>query len=250
MRLLGQSGCRIAFPGCTVYVDPYLSHSVQALDAPDLVRLVPIPFEPAQVNDADWVLVTHDHIDHCDPHTLPALAEASPGARFMGPAPVAAVLAGWGIARERIVLASEGWSPLGDDLRVHAVPAAHPEVARDAAGNLACVGYVIEHAGRRSYIAGDTSVRQELLDALSALAPIATAILPVNERNFFRDRRGIIGNMSVREAFLMAEEAGFERVVPVHWDMFAANATGEGEIRAVYEQMQPGFSLDLRPDVL
>src|SRR5690606_2743074 len=144
------------------------------------------------------------HIDHCDPHTLPALAAASPGARFMGPAPVADVLAGWGIPGKRIVLAREEWLPLSGDVRIHAVPAAHPEIARDATGNLACVGYVIEHAGRRSYIAGDTSVRQELLDALSALAPIATAILPVNERNFFRDRRGIIGNMSVREAFLMA----------------------------------------------
>src|SRR5690606_13036702 len=151
LRLLGQSGCRIAFPGCTVYVDPYLSHCVEALDAPDLVRLVPVPVEPAGVRDADWVLVTHDHIDHCDPHTLPALAAASPGARFMGPAPVADVLAGWGIPGKRIVLAREEWLPLSGDVRIHAVPAAHPEIARDAAGNLACVGYVIEHAGRRSY---------------------------------------------------------------------------------------------------
>jgi len=64
LRLLGQSGCRLSFPGCTVYVDPYLSHSVQALDAPDLVRLVPIPLTPAEVTDADWVLITHDHIRH------------------------------------------------------------------------------------------------------------------------------------------------------------------------------------------
>ena len=250
LRLLGQSGCRLTFPGCTVYVDPYLSHSVQALDAPDLVRLLPVPMAPAEVIDADWVLVTHDHIDHCDPHTLPTLAKASPCARFMGPAPVLGVLADWGIDPQRLHAAEEAWSELAPGLRVHAVPAAHPEIARDDSGRLACVGFVLEHDGRRSYLAGDTSIRQPLIDALGALAPIHTAVLPVNERNFFRDRRGIIGNMSVREAFQLAHELGFERVIPVHWDMFAANAVGPGEIRAVYEHMRPPFELAMQPDVL
>src|SRR3546814_2410822 len=95
VRLLGQSGCRLGFPGCTIYVDPYLSNSVQELDAPDLARLTPIPLQPGQVDDADWVLITHDHIDHCDPHTLPALAEASPTASFVGPAPVLRLLGEW-----------------------------------------------------------------------------------------------------------------------------------------------------------
>ena len=43
-----------------------------------------------------------------------------------------------------------------------------------------------------------------VIDALNALAPIAVAILPVNEFNFFRSRQGIVGNMSVREAFGLA----------------------------------------------
>lgn len=248
--LLGQSGCRMAFPGCTVYVDPYLSHSVQALDAPDLARLVPVPMAPGEVVDADWVLVTHDHIDHCDPHTLPALAAASPQARFMGPAPVIETLAGWGIDVARLRTAAESWNELAPGLRVHAVAAAHPEIVRDPEGRPACVGFVFEHAGRRAYVAGDTSVRQPLLDALAALSPIRTAILPVNERNFFRDRRGIIGNMSIREAFQMAGELGIERVIPVHWDMFAANAAGPREILAVHEHMAPAFELDMQPESL
>src|SRR3546814_768386 len=101
IRLLGQSGCRLGFPGCTVYLDPYLSNSVQELDAADLARLAPIPLAPSEVTDADWVLITHDHIDHCDPHTLPALAAASPRARFLGPTSVLGLLARWGIAAER-----------------------------------------------------------------------------------------------------------------------------------------------------
>ncbi|WP_460828399.1 MBL fold metallo-hydrolase, partial [Marilutibacter aestuarii] len=102
VRLLGQSGCRLAFPGCTVYLDPYLSHSVEKLDAPDLKRLLPVPVAPDEVVDADWVLITHDHIDHCDPHTLPELSRASPAARFMGPPSVLRLLAEWGVEEGRL----------------------------------------------------------------------------------------------------------------------------------------------------
>lgn len=250
LRLLGQSGCALGFPGATLYLDPYLSNSVQELDAADLARLVPAPVKPSDVADADWVLVTHAHIDHCDPHTLPELAKSSPQARFIGPPPVLAALEGWGIAAQRCALAREAWQALAPDLRVCAVPAAHPQVERDGAGNLFCVGFVIEWRGRRIYLAGDTSVCDELIRALGAFGGFDAALLPVNERNYFRDRRGIIGNMSIREAFLLAEETGIRKVVPVHWDMFGANSVAPEEIRAAYEFMRPGFELLMRPQHL
>ena len=248
LQLLGQSGCRMQFPAATVYVDPYLSNSVQELDGPDLERLTPIPYPPESVQDADWVLITHEHIDHCDPHTLPALAKASPHARFVAPAPVVEILCSWGIERSRILEAPEqDWLKLATDLRVRAVPAAHPVIERDDQGSSAYVGYVIDAGGRRIYHAGDTSVQQEIIDALKNLGDIHTAFLPVNEHNFFRGRRGIIGNMSVREAFLFAQEIGVRQVVAVHWDMFAANAVDPTEIRLIHRLMDPGFSLLLHP---
>lgn len=245
--MLGQSGCRLSFPGATIFVDPYLSNSVQELDGPDLARQVPIPFLPEDVADADWVLITHEHIDHCDPHTLPKLAQASQQARFIGPPPVVGRLHDWGIAAERIVAATEDWIDLAPGLRLLATPAAHPNIERDAQGRLACVGYLLDYAGQRLYLAGDTSARQEIIDALVACGPIHTAFLPVNEHNFFRGRRGIVGNMSVREAFQFAVEIGARQVVAVHWDMFAGNAVDPDEIRLIHQRMDPGFALLLRP---
>ncbi|MDP1547492.1 MAG: MBL fold metallo-hydrolase [Anaerolineales bacterium] len=250
VQTLGQSGCRLSFPGVTVYLDPYLSNSVQDLDAPDLARLMPIPMLPQEVKDADVVLLTHAHIDHCDPHTLPRLAQASPQARFVGPMPVVLRLQEWGIAAERISLATEIWSDLAEGLRLRATPAAHPEIERDAAGNLACVGYLLECNQQRIYLAGDTAARQEVIDTLVATGPIHTAFLPVNEHNFFRGRRGIIGNMSVREAFQFAGEIAAKQVVAVHWDMFAVNAVDPDEIRLIHNRMKTGFDLLLRPSVI
>jgi hypothetical protein len=54
---------------------------------------------------------------------------------------------------------------------------------------------------------------------------------------------GIVGNMSIREAFGLAAEVGIEQVVPVHWDMFVVNSTSPKEIEAVYESTSWQFEL-------
>jgi rhamnosyltransferase len=247
IKLLGQSGCRIDFAGVTVYVDPYLSNSVQLFDSVELERQIPIPVLPDQVNDAKIVLITHAHLDHCDPYTLPQLALASPQALFVGPKVVSVKLKEWGISPSRILPALEEWTQLASDLRVLTIPAAHPEIERDELGNLICVGYLLDFAGRLIYLAGDTFVRQEIIDNLVQQGPVHTAFLPVNEHNFFRSRCGIIGNMTVREAFQFAEEIGAKQVVPVHWDMFANNSTSEDEIRLIHKNMGIESTLLIRP---
>lgn len=247
VQMLGQSGCRLSFPGAIVYIDPYLSNSVQTLDSADLERQIQIPSQPCDITDADIVLITHEHIDHCDPHTLPMLSNASPQACFIGPAPVLNRLREWGIDSGRIKLATESWENLTAELQVRAVPAAHPEIERDDSGNLSCIGYLLNYGGQKLYIAGDTFARQEIIDELVANGPVHTAFLPVNEHNFFKGRRGIIGNMSVREAFQFASEIGAKQVVAVHWDMFAVNAVDPDEIRLIHQRTNPGFALLIRP---
>jgi L-ascorbate 6-phosphate lactonase len=248
---LGQVGYRFEFGATAAYVDPYLSDYVERVEGPELRRLSPIPFPPETVRDADWVLITHAHIDHCDPMTVVPLSNSSPNCRFIGPAPVIAALKEHGLQDTRLVSTSEKyWFDLSDDLRVIAVPAAHPAVVRDGKKCAQCVGYVFEYRGRRIYHAGDTSVADELLARLKELAPIEIAFLPVNERNYFRDRRGIIGNMTIREAFALAEEIGVQTVVPVHWDMFAPNCVPRAEIELVYELLKPAFKMKFYPSEL
>ena len=100
---LGQTGLRIDLKGLTVLIDPYLSHSVEELDGPDLIRQVPIPYRPNDFDRLEWVLITHEHLDHCDPHTIPTLAKSNPNARFVGPFSVRKKLKEWGIAGDQII---------------------------------------------------------------------------------------------------------------------------------------------------
>ena len=240
---LGQTGLKINLDSLTILVDPYLSHSVQELDAPDLVRQVPIPYQPGDLTDIDWVLITHEHMDHCDPHTIPILAEVNPQSRFIGPRAVREQLLRWGIKQDRIISPPDTNVGLGNGFSVRSIAAAHPTIRRDQHGCPHAVGYVFTYQERILYAAGDTSVCDEMIEILLQLPRIDVALLPVNEDNYFRRRRGIVGNMSVREAFELAQEVKIKEVIPVHWDMFECNSTSKDEILAVYNSFKWPFSL-------
>jgi L-ascorbate 6-phosphate lactonase len=248
VKPLGQVGFRLDFAGTVVYVDPYLSDSVREQEADDLVRLVPVAVAPHAVSDADYVLITHIHRDHCDFDTLIPLGAASPGCTFIGPEPVIASLADHGIVAERLRLCRRGERVmLSSELSVSCVPSAHPTVETGPAGEWLFLGFLLRWRGRQLYHAGDTALTDELLRHLEAAGKIDVGFLPVNETNYFRGRRGIIGNMSVREAFGLAEELGIRCVVPTHWDMFAANQVFAEEIELLYQKLSPAFELRLNP---
>ena len=247
---LGQTGLKINIGSRCILVDPYLSNSVEELDSADLVRLLPIAYLPSSLKNVEWVLITHDHMDHSDPQTIPAIAKASPHARFMAPEPVRKQLRDWGIPEERIFHAQSTWVDLGSELKVRTVPAAHPRIFMGADGQPKAVGYMLERCGKRVWVAGDTSVCEELIKYLQEMTPIHVALLPVNEDNYFRRRRGIIGNMSVREAFGLADELEIEQVVPVHWDLFEINSTSPEEIQSVYKAYDWPFRLVMNVEAI
>jgi L-ascorbate 6-phosphate lactonase len=246
-KALGQSGYRLELGGIVVYIDPYLSDNVEAVEGGAMRRQFPLPVSPSRVADADWILVTHAHIDHCDLHTLVPVSVASPRCRIVCPQECAHALVASGVARERIVIAEQQWRDLAPSVRVLAVPAAHPRIERDDAGNMRFVGYVLEWDGRRIYHAGDTSLVKELHDVLVALSPLQVVFLPVNERNYYREQRGIIGNMTLREAFQLAEDVRATTLVPMHWDMFLPNSVFREEIELLYRLAHPSFELRIYP---
>jgi L-ascorbate metabolism protein UlaG (beta-lactamase superfamily) len=244
---LGQCGFRFECNEVILYTDPYLSDHVAEVEGQDMRRLKPAPIEPSKVVDASFVLITHAHMDHCDLKTLVPLAAASPTCRFVCPNEVSKLLVNGGISRHRIILAAEEWINLGVGVRVMPVPAAHPQVERDGEGYLRCVGYVIEWEGHKLYHGGDGSPDDGVIERLRQLGSIDVAFIPVNERNFYKEKRGIIGNMSVREAFQMAADVGTKVLVPTHWDIFAPNSVYEEEIKLLYQLMRPPFDLQMNP---
>ena len=115
---IGQAGFGIRTRETTALIDPFL--------APYQGRRYESSFSPASVTGVDVVLCTHEHLDHFDGASAPAIASASPSAVFVVPTPIVDMVTESGIAADRVI----GMQP--DEvveiagLSIRAVPAKHP----------------------------------------------------------------------------------------------------------------------------
>jgi len=243
IQFLGQVAFLFEF-GNKFLIDPYFSHSVEKNEDLAIKRMVPIIYAPATLTDIDFVLITHAHRDHCDPDTLIPLSVASPKCQFYGPASVIEVLSEAGISNDRLTLVDDRPFPIGD-IEITPVPSAHPKVESDARGGWAAIGYIFNVKGKSYYHPGDTAVSTEVINSASKYGPIDVGMIPVNEINYYRNKEGIIGNMTIREAFQFAEDIGVKIFIPTHWDMFAKNQVYKEEIQLLYDKIKPNFDLKI-----
>ena len=227
---LGQSSLVLKVAGQTIYVDPYLQPAER--------RLVPPAFPPDAVDNADLVLLTHDHIDHIDPVALPGIALASPGARFVTPRPTVERVAELIGDDARIVAATVGEPLTIGPLELIPIPAKHEEFDEDPALGFPYLGYIIRADGLTIYNAGDTIPYDGLVERLRPYA-IDLAFIPINGRDYFRTRGGIMGNCDYREAAELAAALDMGTVVPVHYGMFAGNTVPPGNFATYLAERAP-----------
>lgn len=219
---LGQAGFLLRGADVTILVDAFLS--------PGHDRLVPPAFAPDTARGIDAVLATHDHLDHLDAESFPALAAASPRARFIVPEPVVQRVVDLGIPADRVTGAQPGRSIAIGALTVHSVPAMHGINVSDAysfgfeqsGGLYRFLGYVLDFAGARVFHAGDTLAYPDMVDRLRDIG-IDIALLPINGRDHFREAKNLVGNMDGRDAAHVAAGARADVLIPVHFDMFPGN---------------------------
>jgi L-ascorbate metabolism protein UlaG (beta-lactamase superfamily) len=228
---LGQASVAIKTPHGMVYVDPYFSDYVERVtrrQGAPVVRRYPTLLDPAAVSNAGLVLITHDHEDHLDLETLPQVAAASPQARFVLPGRSARMLAEVGVSSHRM-LVPPPWEPVSPiaGISVTALPAAHETVEEEPGLGHRFLSYVIESEGVRIFHSGDTVVHPALAEWLQAHR-VDVGLVAINGRDYFRAQKGIVGNMTYREAADLAALAGFEMTIPLHYDLFDTNGEDPG----------------------
>ncbi|WEG13312.1 MBL fold metallo-hydrolase [Pullulanibacillus sp. KACC 23026] len=222
---LGQAG--IVIKGTqedgVLCIDPYLTHSIE-LDNPttEFVREYEPPIPPEGLQGASGVLITHYHDDHLDLSTVKALKKASPDTVFAIPASHCSMVKEMDWESQKLIPAKANESFSIGGFKVEPIPAAHTQYETDEEGNHFYLGYCITVNGIRVYDSGDTIVTDELIESVKAFKP-DIAILPINGGDYFRTKRGVIGNMSGREAADFAAAINADMVLPVHYDMFPTN---------------------------
>ena len=227
---LGQVSFLFECDGVRWVIDPYITDYVKDLYGDKFARTFPFEGERVSLENLDYCLITHAHEDHCDPLSIGILLEKNPGMKIVCDAKSAEIIAQkW---PDMVVTVPKVGTVLewSDQVKITTVPSAHTElVINDGISEFN--GYLMQLGETTLYHPGDTIPHRTIEEYLPA--GIDVAFMPVNERNFFRDEMGVIGNMTVREAFQWAEELGIKTVIPTHWDMFAMNSTDPEEIKIV-----------------
>lgn len=211
-----QSGFVIKAGEQTLCLDLFLSNIEGRVSPPIL--------DAADLTGVDYILGTHDHVDHIDRAVWPVLAAASPNATFIVPRyHLETLRRELPIAPERLVGVGEHTAFEADGLRISAIPSAHELLERNAEGEYAAVGYVISWQGFTIYHAGDCCVYEGLETRLKQLGGIDVMMLPITGRCASRLRNNIIGNMTYQEAVDLAGAVKPGLVIPMHYDSYAGN---------------------------
>lgn len=216
---LGQAGFLLEANSARLLIDPWVSASEG--------RLIESPPLELVADRIDAVLVTHEHGDHLDHEFLRALVQRSPDAAIVVPTPIVDQVGE--LAHVRGVGPGERLAVAGWDVEV--VPAWHAVEVENGYddGDGRFVGYLVRVGSTTVYHAGDTIATDELLTTLAGKA-VDVALLPVNGRDFFREREGLAGNLDAREAVLVARRIGASILVPYHWDAWRGNTVPPGRV--------------------
>ncbi len=203
--------------GTTVFIDPYLGLG----DPPRTLRMIPVPFEPEDVEHADAVLGTHEHTDHVHgPSQAPILANT--GAQYYAPDAGIEVTeeedwtGNWDVDSSQLHEIDDGETIELGDLTITAEPANDPDAEHP-------VAYVIEHDAGTFVHGGDA--RPGEFDRIGERYDVDLAVLAFGSTGLIDDKESgepqrttwySDENMLVEAA----NELQAERIVPTHWDMW------------------------------
>jgi L-ascorbate 6-phosphate lactonase len=208
--------------GTTVFIDPYVGIG----NPPRTVRMVPVPLDPTDVEEADAVCGTHEHTDHVHgPSQAPILAGT--GADYYTTDAGHEVVAeedwtgNWAVADDQLHEITEGNTLELGSLTVHVEPANDPDAVHP-------VSLVFEHDSGTFFHGGDArpgefAATGEAYDIDLGVLAFGTVANITDEETgepvrtkWYNDENEII------EA---ANELELDRLLPSHWDMWRGMTT-------------------------
>jgi L-ascorbate metabolism protein UlaG (beta-lactamase superfamily) len=240
---LGQSGFLIQWHGHHLLFDPYLSDSLTrkyaGTDKPHR-RMTERVVAPERLNFIDVVTSSHNHTDHLDAETLLPLLRANPKLELLIPeANREVVVDRLGVVAEFPVGLDAGESRSLCGFVIHAVPAAHNLVERDAWGRHKYLGYIVQAGPWTLYHSGDTKLYPGIVQTLRRWR-IDLAMLPINGD---RPERRVAGNLEGAEAAALAKDIGARLVIPCHYEMFEFNTASPEDFAFTARRLGQPFRL-------
>lgn len=208
-----------AHDGTTLFIDPYLGTG----DPPRTVRMIPIPFNPTDISEADAVLATHEHTDHVHGPSQAPILETT-GCDLVAPDDSIAVAQAdeewsnhWDVSTDQYQEVTEDDTIDIGAFTIHVEPAYDPDATHP-------VSYVIEHEAGTFFHGGDTKPAPEFSDLgnrydidLGVLAFGTIGNIPDKESGAPTRTKWYNDENQIIEA---ASDLQLDTLLPTHWDMW------------------------------
>jgi L-ascorbate metabolism protein UlaG (beta-lactamase superfamily) len=192
-----------------LYTDPYFSDTLSKTHG--WSRVFPAPFDVEELEPA-IVLISHNHLDHCDPETICRMQNFE-HTIFICTDDCVNNIKKAGVNGNQIQSVKVGQKLSVKGLEIIITPARHlpPRGPKPEA-----IGAIIKGDGCSVYFSGDTIYENTIVDALKATGEnIDIALLPINGRG---------GNMPAPDAAHMAEAIGASYIIPMHYGLIFENS--------------------------
>ena len=221
MQFAGQAGFILQSEnGRRLAVDVYLSECVERLEGHiGFKRLLPYIIRAEDLK-ADYIVATHAHYDHFDYDSMKEMMDGGE-TRLFASYGCRALAEELGIQENLVKYVKEGDSFETEDFNISFSFCDHGAAAPDA------VSVIIETAGKRILMAGDTCLRRDKLPQIADLGPFDIVIGPIN---------GHFGNMNEAD---FAEYVTYFRpqiAIPCHYGMFASHGGNPGAFWEIMRQ--------------
>lgn len=202
---LSQGGFLFEYENLRIVADPYMS---DVLSARGFGRMSPPPLSYEEMKP-DWVLFTHDHIDHFDETSVSGICSIYPKCKFAGPQSTMEHFSKLGFPNEFELLKKGAPFKFSESACVIPTPAFHSDQH--------AVGLLFDFGGKLAWLSGDTLFDQSLAKSVEELAGgrrISAAMICINGR---------LGNMNAQEAAKVISSLRPELAIPMHFGLFAGN---------------------------
>ncbi len=214
MVWLGHSSVYLQLAGTRMLIDPVFSGHASPL--PVAVAAFPgtDAFAAADFPDIDILLISHDHWDHLDYHTMLALA---PKVRsVLCPLGVGSHLVRFGFRRSLIQEGDWGDSVRRGPVTVHFTTSRHFSGRTFTRNRTLWGGFVVEGGGRKIYFSGDGGYGRHFAKIGEKFGGFDLAMLDMGQYN--TEWRHV--HMNPDEAAAAADEVRCKVLLPVHIGKF------------------------------
>lgn len=212
---LGHAGFFMRFGGVNILIDPVFGK-------PSFVStLVDVPSPIDKLPKIDFILISHDHRDHCDETTIRQITTKFPKAKILAGLRMEELLNDWKSAETEVLTA--GWYQRfalpTDEVKITFLPVRHwsRRGLLDTNWRL-WGGYVIEAAGKTIYFSGDSGFGSHYKELAALFPKIDFFIVGIGAYKpiwFMKSNHN-----APEEAFQGFVDSKAETLIPMHFGRF------------------------------